>query len=166
MPLPVPSAPGRLPTTSPLAMVLGGDRKPRYSRLLDKLQNNSVIFKVPGNFGADEHNVIFGLGASGAMLANSTYTFSQNAPRDLILRKLHVYDSNSLTNGALLVTAVTVEGNALLLGTGYPVGSFLPGAFHAPEFDIPVAGGTPVSVTVATVAAVAAPGVYAGFMID
>lgn len=166
MPLPPsPQSPRPGGATNRYQAVLG-DRMPRYSRLLDKMNQSSVIFKVPSSFGADEHNVIFGLGGSGAMAAGASFQFSQNAPRDLILRKLVAYDANSLTNGAVFVTSITVEGNTLLLGSSYPLGSFLPGAFHAPEFDIPVAGGTPVQVTVQTVAAIAAPGVFAGFMID
>ena len=168
MPPSRPGAPGASALSPRAPGMLGqvlGNRMPRYSRLLDKLNQGSTIFKVPTNFGADEHNVMFGLGTTAALAAGASAALSQNAPRDLILRKLVVYNVASVVDGNFFLSAVTVEGNALLLGAAYPGGSFLPGAFHTPEFDIPVAGGTPVAVTITNGAGVGVT-FSAGFLID
>lgn len=138
---------GQRPIAGALQTIVG-DRMPRYSRLLDKLNQGSIIYKVPVAFGADEHNVLFGLGILPGLAAAASGTFTQNAPRDLILRKLQIYNMAAPGDGDFSVTAITVEGNALMLGGAAGGAAFIPGAFHCPEFDIPVAGGTPVQVTI------------------
>jgi hypothetical protein len=48
-----------------------------------------------------------------------------------------------------VVTAITVEGKSYLLGSSAPGAMFSQANINAqPSFDVPVAGGTPVSVTV------------------
>lgn len=138
--------------------------KPRFNRLLEKFKGG-MVFKVPENFSADEHNVILGLGTSGVLAAGATFAFTVNAPRDLILRKLVVYNVASLVDGNFSVTGITVEGNALLLGNAYPGGSFVPGAFATPVFDVPAGTGTPIQVNVQNTTA-AAVTYFAGFLID
>lgn len=136
-----------MPRPGGALQALIGDRMPRYSRLLDKLNQGSIIYKVPTGFGADEHNVVFGLGIAVALAAGAAVNLQQNAPRDLILRRLQAYNMANANDGDFSITAITVEGNALLLGGAVGGAAFIPGAFHAPEFDIPVAGGTPVGIT-------------------
>lgn len=142
-----------------------GDRMPRYSRLLDKMNQGSIIYKVPEAFGADEHNVIFGLGVLAALGAGASGQFTQNAPRDLILRRLQIYNMANVADGDFTVTAITVEGNALMLGGAAGGGAFIPGAFHCPDFNIPVAGGTPVQIQIVNTTAGALDYV-ATFLID
>lgn len=131
---------------------LMGGRQPRYNRALDKLQGNSVLFRVPADFGADEHNVVLGT-APATIPALSQATFSVNAPRECILRDL-IVDELSLAVGAAgardaQIIAITCEGNALALGSGAPTTVFASTAFNRPRFDLPVAGGTPLTITIA-----------------
>jgi len=129
-----------------LSQLMGG-REFRYNRLLDKLNQSTILFKVPAEWGADENNVVFGTGGM-AVAAAATGTSSANAPRDLILRKLILINQLDAADVDFTVTAITVEGNSLLLGSGLTGAVFQPNSFHSPHFDIPVAGGTPVAVTV------------------
>jgi hypothetical protein len=70
-----------------------------------------------------------------------------NVPRDCIIRKLLVADLAGGNN--FLVTAITVEGKSYLLGSSAPGSMFNATNINAqPTFDVPVAGGTPVSVTI------------------
>lgn len=130
-----------------LSQLMGG-REFRYNRLLDKLNQSTILFKVPQEWGADENNVVFGTGAISPG-AGGTATSSANAPRDLILRKLILINQLGPADVDFTVTAITVEGNSLLLGSGVAGALFLPNSFFNPHFDIPVAGGTPVAVTIA-----------------
>jgi hypothetical protein len=130
---------------------LMGGRQPRYNRALDKLQGNAVLFRVPSDFGADEHNVTLGT-APADIAAAATVTFTVNAPRECILRDL-IVDELSLAVGAAgsrnaQIIAITCEGNALALGSGSSTSVFASTAFNRPKFDLPVAGGTPLTVTI------------------
>lgn len=123
------------------------NRPVRYNRMLDKLGGSQFVAKVPRDMSADEENVMFGLGTALLLGAGASITLTQNAPRDLILRRLHIADLASPTNGNFTVSAVTVEGKALLQGAACPGALFLASQVDKPEFDVPAASGTPVSVT-------------------
>lgn len=129
-----------------LGRLMGG-RELRYNRLLDKLGSPSVLFKVPTEWGVDENNVVLGLTAV-TIAAGATVTSSVNVPRDLVLRKLILVNQSLATDIAYTVTAITIEGNSVALGGGVAGATFLPGSFHSPSFDLPVAGGTPVAVSI------------------
>jgi len=130
---------------------LSGGREIRYNRLLDKMGSPSILFKVPDSFGTDENNVVLGLsnlvGAS-ALAAGASGTCQVNVPRDLILRKLIVVNNNINGDFDFLVTAITIEGNSVLLGNPISGAVFSPISFYSPSFDLPVAGGTPVTITI------------------
>ena len=124
-----------------------GSKKLRPNRLFDGFKSQTILAKLPREIACDEYNVVFGMGRI-LMAIGGTVTFTQNAPRDLILRKLVL--SGELTPDAsdLTVTAVTVEGNTCLLGAGASGATFGPTAINNPDFDLPVSGGTPITLTV------------------
>ena len=124
------------------------NRPVRYNRMLDKLGGSQFVAKVPRDMSADEENVMFGLGTTAALAVGATATLTQNAPRDLILRRLHIADLANPTNGNFTISAVTVEGKALLQGSSVPGALFIASQVDKPEFDVPAASGTPVSVTI------------------
>jgi hypothetical protein len=129
-----------------LSRLIGG-RAVRYNRFLDKIGAAPFVAKIPADFGADEENVILGLGVTPSVPAAGTSTLAINVPRDCILRKLIVADLAGGNN--FLITAITVEGKSYLLGSSAPGQMFNGANINAqPSFDVPVAGGTPVSVTV------------------
>jgi hypothetical protein len=129
-----------------LSRLIGG-RAVRYNRFLDKIGAAPFVAKIPQDFGADEENVILGLGSTGVVASTATSTLALNVPRDCILRKLLVSDLAGGNN--FLVTAITVEGKSYLLGSSAPGQIFNGTNINAqPSFDVPVAGGTPVSVTI------------------
>lgn len=129
-----------------LSRLIGG-RAVRYNRFLDKIGSAPFVAKIPQDFGADEENVILGLGPTAVVAAAATATVSINVPRDCIIRKLLVADLAGGNN--FLVTAITVEGKSYLLGSSAPGQLFNAVNINAqPSFDVPVAGGTPISVTI------------------
>jgi hypothetical protein len=129
-----------------LSRLIGG-RAVRYNRFLDKIGAAPFVAKIPKDFGADEENVILGLGVTPTVLSAATATLAINVPRDCILRSLLVSDLAGGNN--FVVTAITVEGKSYLLGNAAPGAMFSQANINAPpSFDVPVAGGTPVSVTV------------------
>ena len=123
------------------------NRPARYNRFMDKMSNSPVVLKIPHDIAADEENVVFGLGTI-QIAAGATGQFSVAAPRDLILRKLTIVDMANAANGNHLLTAVSVEGKALLQGLGAAGAAFLPGQFDKPSFDVPAGSGTPITVSV------------------
>lgn len=127
---------------------LSGGREIRYNRLLDKMGSPSILFKVPESFGADENNVVLGLSALVTLAAAATGVAQVNVPRDLILRKLIIVDNILITNQNFVVTAITIEGNSVLLGNSISGAVFAPNSYYSPSFDLPVAGGTPVTVSI------------------
>lgn len=129
---------------------LTGGRSLRYNRFFDKLNQSSVVLKVPQDFGTDEENVVLGMSAGAvAIAAAASATITVNAPRDLILRRLYLVDILSSTNQDFVVTAIQIEGKAFLIGGSIPGAVFGNNNFNAPaHFDVPVAGGTPISITV------------------
>lgn len=150
---PSPTASGRPgnPAQGSMLTQLMGNRTPRYNRLLDKLNGGDVLFKVPSDFGVDEHNVMLGMDRA-SIAAGASKTFTVNAPRDVILRDL-IIDEVSLAKGAAgaqdaTVTAITVEGNSILLGGETSVTAYGSGCFPRAKYDLPVAGGTPIAVTI------------------
>ena len=130
-----------------LMSMLTGGREPRYNRLLDKMSQSTMLFKVPADWGVDENNVVLGTGLI-SPLAGASGTSTVAAPRDLILRKLIIVNNVLVTDADFTVTAITVEGNSNLLGTAVSGAIFFPNSFYSPSFDLPVAGGTSVSVTI------------------
>ena len=135
---------------------LSGGREIRYNRLLDKMGSPSILFKVPDSFGTDENNVVLGLSnlvGAGALLAGATGTCAVNVPRDLILRKLICVNNAIAGDFDFLITAITIEGNSVLLGNPISGAVFSPTSFYSPSFDLPVAGGTPVTVTLTNTSA-------------
>jgi hypothetical protein len=150
---------------SMLSRLVGG-RSLRYNRLLDKLGAGSFVAKIPRDFGADEENVVLGLSATPTTIAaGATATLTVNAPRDCILRRLIVaeLDTNSLD---FVITAIQVEGKSYTLGGVVPGVMFAATNFASPaEFDVPVQGGTPISITVTNTAA-AGGSFVAAFTID
>jgi len=135
---------------------LSGGREVRYNRLLDKMGSPSILFKVPESFGTDENNVVLGLSnlvGGTALAAGATGTCQVNVPRDLILRKLIVVNNLIAGDSDFLITAITIEGNSVLLGNAISGAVFGPTSFYSPSFDLPVAGGTPVTITITNTSA-------------
>lgn len=127
---------------------LSGGREVRYNRLLDKMGSPSILFKVPESFGTDENNVVLGLSNLVALAPAATGTCQVNVPRDLILRKLIVVNNILAGDFDFVITAITIEGNSVLLGNPIGGATFGPTSFYSPSFDLPVAGGTPVTITI------------------
>ena len=123
-----------------------GAKRLRPNRLLSQIKGNAIIHKMPSACALDEYNVIFGLGRQNVG-AGATVTFSQNAPRDMVLRKLIVSGETTADGSDASITAISVEGNTTLLGGAVSGAAFGPQSFHSPDFDLPVAGGTPITVT-------------------
>lgn len=132
--------------------LLGG-RDWRYNRALDKFNAGEMILKIPDDFSADEYNTAFGMGTL-AVGAGVAVALNVGAPRDLILREL-LLDEQTLAFGAAgtqdaRLTVVTIEGNTAIQGAGgCSVSSFSSRNNKRPRFDLPVAGGTIVTVTIA-----------------
>lgn len=135
-----------------------GGRELRYNRLLDKMGSPSILFKVPQEWGTDENNVVLGLSnlVGGTALApGASGTCQVNVPRDLILRKLILVNNVLAGDFDFLVTAITIEGNSVLLGNPISGAVFSPTSFFTPSFDLPVAGGTPVTISITNTSAAA-----------
>lgn len=113
----------------------------RRNRFYSNLKGQCLI-KLPKDVSADELNVIFGLGYQSVAAAGS-FTFSATAPRDLILRDL-IMDAAA----GLVVTSINVSGDELVLGSEATSQAFDKSNLSRPSFDLPVAGGTQVKVTV------------------
>ena len=128
-----------------------GSKRLRPNRLFSNFKGLDVLAKVPQEIGADEYNVILGMGRQALIAAGAAQNFTQNAPRDLIIRRMTLSEATSAIVGVgsdFSVTAITIEGNATLLGGAAPGSTFHPNSVYPPCFDLPVAGGTPVTVTV------------------
>lgn len=115
--------------------------------------------KLPANLSADELNVVLGLG-SAAPAAAAAFTLSATAPRDMFVRDLVIQSTTDV-----LVTAITINGDALVLGNNVPAVIFAPGNLSRPEFGLPVKGGTQVVVQGTQGATANAP-IIAAFAID
>ena len=113
----------------------------RRNRFFNNIKGQCLL-KLPKDVSADELNVIFGLGFATVAPA-ATFTFAQTAPRDLIIRDL-VLDGVA----GLIVTSINVSGDELVLGGAATSQTFSPGNQNRPTFDLPVAGGTQIKVTV------------------
>jgi hypothetical protein len=113
----------------------------RRNRFFNNIKGQCLL-KLPKDVSADELNVIFGLGTA-TVAAAATFTFAQTAPRDLIIRDL-VLDGVA----GLVVTSINVSGDELVLGGAATSQSFSPGNQSRPSFDLPVAGGTQIKITV------------------
>lgn len=149
--VPAPSAPGNgggSPGYGILSNVLGSDtaRSVRFNRFIEKIRS-PLIWKVPDDFSADEYNVALGLGNT-AIAAGVTTTINVNVPRDVIIRRMIINDGLSLPNIDWLVTAIAVEGNALVLAGGLGGGVFQPNNQCPLLFNLPCTGGTTLSITV------------------
>ena len=142
-----------------------GGRELRYNRLLDKMGSPSILFKVPQEWGTDENNVVLGLSSLVNLAAAASGVCQVNVPRDLILRRLILVDNKLITNQDFTVTAITIEGNSVLLGNAIAGAVFAPNCYWSPAFDLPVAGGTPVTVSITNTSAAAA-SFYPCFTID
>jgi len=115
--------------------------------------------KLPSNLSADELNVVLGLG-SAAPAAAAAFTLQATAPRDMFVRDLVIQSTTDV-----LVTAITINGDALVLGNNVPAVIFAPGNLNRPEFGLPVKGGTQVVVQGTQGATANAP-IIAAFAID
>jgi hypothetical protein len=124
-----------------------GGRELRYNRLLDKMGSPSILFKVPQEWGTDENNVVLGLSQL-SLAFGASGTAQVNVPRDLILRRLILVNNALATDVNFVVTAITIEGNSVLLGNGIAGSVFGPNSYWSPAFDLPVAGGTPVTISI------------------
>lgn len=122
-------------------MQMNGGTGYRRNRFFSNLKAQCLL-KLPKDVSADELNVIFGLGYQ-SVAAAATFTFAQTAPRDLIIRDL-VIDSAA----GLVVTSINVSGDELVLGGPASSQSFGPQNQNRPSFDLPVAGGTQIKITV------------------
>jgi hypothetical protein len=100
----------------------------------------TISKKVPRDIAADELNVVLGLGSQ-TLAAAGAFTLDAVVPRDCFLRDLIMV---APTGG--LVTAITVNGDALVLGEGVPVEAFVSTNLNRPEFDLPAGRGTTVTV--------------------
>lgn len=101
----------------------------------------TISRKVPRDIAADELNVVLGLGTQ-TLPAAGVFTLDAVVPRDCFLRDLVLV---APTGGT--VTAITVNGDALVLGEGVPVEAFAFNNLNRPEFDLPAGRGTTVTVT-------------------
>jgi hypothetical protein len=115
--------------------------------------------KLPANLSADELNVVLGLG-SVTPNANAAFTLSATAPRDMFVRDLVVQGPTDV-----VITAITINGDALVLGGNVPATIFATSNLNRPEFGLPVKGGTQVVVQ-GTNGATATPFISAAFAID
>jgi len=113
----------------------------RRNRFYSNLKGQCLL-KLPKDVSADELNVIFGLGYQ-SVAAAATFTFAATAPRDMIIRDL-VIDAAA----GLIITSINVSGDELLLGSEATSQAFSPTNLARPSFDLPVAGGTQIKVTV------------------
>jgi len=156
--------PAAAPRQSLMQGITGG-RELRYNRLLDKMGSPSILFKVPAEWGTDENNVVLGLSSLVNLAAAASGVCQVNVPRDLILRRLIIVDNKLITNQDFVITAITIEGNSVLLGNGISGAVFAPNSYWSPAFDLPVAGGTPVTVSITNTSAAAA-SFYPTFTID
>lgn len=138
-------------SSSLLSNMLGG-RTPRYNRFMDKLSSGSIIFKVPDGVGSDEYNIMLGLGVT-VIAPAGTSVITAVAPRDIILRRIQLQNGLSLPDVDFLVNSIAVEGNATVLGSGVGGGIFSTNNFNPPCFDLPVAGGTSVAISVTNTSA-------------
>ena len=131
-----------------MKQLIGGKRL-RPNRLFSNFKGMEILAKVPQELGADEYNVVFGLGRQ-AVGIGATVNYTANCPRDMILRRLIIGEELATAGGNsdFTVTAITIEGNAALLGAAVPGTAFQATSVHPPCFDLPAAGGTPVTVTV------------------
>ena len=141
-----------------------GSKRLRPNRLFGSLKSGDILAKLPKEIGTDEYNVVFGLGRQ-VVGAGVVVNYTQNAPRDMILRKLILSDETNGDPRDFTVTAITIEGNAALLGAAVGGEVFGSQSYYSPDFDLPVAGGTPVTVTVTNNNAAARP-MTAAFSID
>lgn len=101
----------------------------------------SISRKVPRDIAADELNVVLGIGTQ-TLAAAGPFQLSAVVPRDCFLRDLVLV---APTGG--VVTAITVNGDALVLGSSVPVEAFSAANLNRPEFDLPAGRGTTVTVT-------------------
>lgn len=117
----------------------------RRNRFFTNLKSQ-IHAKFPKDLGADELNVLLGLGSK-TIAAAGSQTLSTVAPRDLIIRDLVI---KAPADG--VVTNITIAGDALLIGDFAPTDAFTAQNQNRPTFDLPVAGGTTVSITVSSTA--------------
>ena len=96
--------------------------------------------KLPSNLSADELNVVLGLGTA-TVAANTAFTLQATAPRDMFVRDLVVQ-----APADVVITAITINGDALVLGGNVTAPIFSSGNLNRPEFGLPVKGGTQVVV--------------------
>jgi hypothetical protein len=96
--------------------------------------------KLPSNLSADELNVVLGLG-SVTPAAGAAFTLAAVAPRDMFVRDLVV-----TAPADVQITAITINGDALVLGGNVPAQIFANANLSRPEFSLPVKGGTQVVV--------------------
>jgi len=101
----------------------------------------TISRKVPRDIAADELNVVLGLGTQ-TLAAPGAFTLDAVVPRDCFLRDLIL-----VAPAGGVVTAITVNGDALVLGEGVPVEAFNFANLNRPEFDLPAGRGTTVTVT-------------------
>ena len=155
-------APASGGASSMLSRLIGG-RAVRYNRFLDRLNTSAFVAKVPKDFACDEENVLLGVATTPlAIGAGASATMTVNAPRDLVLRRLLVTEQAGGTQW--FVTSIQIEGKSYSVGGAIPGALFSANNINAPaEFDVPVAGGTPISLTIT---ATAAGNFLAAFTID
>ena len=115
--------------------------------------------KLPSNLSADELNVVLGLG-SVTPAAGAAFTLAAVAPRDMFVRDLVV-----TAPADVQITAITINGDALVLGGNVPAQIFANANLSRPEFSLPVKGGTQVVVQGVNGTA-ANPFIAAAFAID
>jgi hypothetical protein len=115
--------------------------------------------KLPANLSADELNVVLGLGVT-TPAVGAAFTLQAGAPRDRFVRDLVV-----TAPGDVVVNAITINGDALVLGGAVPAQIFANTNLSRPEFSLPVKGGTQV-VLQGTNGATANPFISAAFAID
>lgn len=115
--------------------------------------------KIPKDFGGQEDNVVFGMGAQ-TLAGAGGFSLSVSASRDMILRDLVVQ-----TTGAadVQIAAITANGMALLQGAGVPATIFAANNQNRPDFSFFISGGTPVVISGSVSAATT---VSAAFAID
>ena len=132
-------------SSSLLDTVLGG-RTLRTNRLMEGIKGNRLVARVPSDIQVEEYNSVLGLGRI-TIPALGVAAPAVNAPRDMVVRRMHLNCDEGLQPLMEIgVTAITIEGHAILQGGAVGGSTYSHDAVGSPRIDIPVAGGTPIAV--------------------
>lgn len=138
-----------------MANMLGAVRIRKHSGIPE---NKELLGKIPMEFGENEKNVALGLG-SRVLAAAGPAVYETTAPKDLILRNLHVETGPVRSR----VSVINIGADPALIGSTYPATAFDFRSVNPPTFDYYAKSGVAIAVTVLLDAAGTCD---AGFSID